>query len=393
MANVIIKHNTDYHYPSVKASIDRILDELGADEMIRAGQKVFLKANLLSKKQPEDVVTTHPNVVRAVAEYVIALGAQAIIGDSPGGPFTESALRGIYQSTGMHEAAMLSGAELNFNTDSVEVKLEEHKALERIEMVKAILDADVVINLAKLKTHVMMTYTGAVKNLYGTIAGLTKAAYHMKLQEPQPFANHLIDICQKVKPQISIIDGIEAMEGDGPSNGDKRELGYLLASTNPYELDYVACLMAGIDTEAVATHVEAQKRKILLPENIVVEMDEEELSISEFQDKVKWLDIKPFKRPIPQSVNFLHGHVPKFLEDFLVRQTKSKPIFVKERCIGCGKCAQSCPAQIISIRNQKAQAELKNCISCFCCHEMCPVDAIEIHVPFLARVIFGEKKR
>lgn len=393
MANVIIKANEHYEYEEVRNNIAFIMEKLGAASIIQPGQRVFLKANLLSKKLPEDAVTTHPSIVRAVAEYVLSLGASAIIGDSPGGPFTEQALRGIYQSTGMQQAAVLSGAQLNFDTSFVEVKLQEHEALERIEMVKAILDSDVVINLCKLKTHVMMTYTGAVKNLYGTIPGLTKAAYHMKLQEPQPFANHLIDICQKVKPQINLMDAVIAMEGDGPSNGEKRAFGYLLASTNPYALDYIACTMAGIDTNLVATQVEALRRNLLFPNEIRVDIDEEELNLDEFRDKVRLLDIQPFKLPEPMSVNFLHGKVPRFVEEFIVRQTKSKPIFLEDKCIGCSKCIQSCPAKIISLVNNKAKPNLKNCISCFCCHELCPVDAIDIHVPLLARVIFGERKR
>lgn len=393
MSKTYIYRNTDYDHDKIKQTIDRLLDDLGAKEILFEGAKVFLKVNLLSKKLPEDCVTTHPAIVRAVAEYVIACGAKAIIGDSPGGPFTGSALRGIYGSTGMHEVSVLTGAELNYDTSAVEVRLEEHKALERIEMVKAILDADIVFDLAKLKTHVMMTYTGAVKNLYGTIPGLTKAAYHMKLQEPQPFADHLIDICQHVKPSISIIDGVHAMEGDGPSNGTIREFGFILGSVDPYELDYAACTLAGIEPGLVATHVEAIKRGILSPEKIEICFSGESYSIDGFKAKVKAMGIEPFKRPKPMSVNFLHGNVPRFLEEFLIKQSKSKPIFIEDKCIGCGKCVQSCPAQIIVLKDRKAKPELKKCISCFCCHELCPVDAIRIHVPFLARILFGEKSR
>ena len=393
MAKVVVLENRSYDYESVHSNIFMMLEELGARELIKKDMRVFLKANLLSKKLPEDAVTTHPSIVQAVAEYVRDQGAKAIIGDSPGGPFTEAALRGIYQSTGMQRAALHSGAELNFDTSVAEVRLEEHKALERIEMVRAIIESDLVIDLAKLKTHVMMTYTGAVKNLYGTIPGLTKAAYHMKLQEPQHFANHLIDICQRIKPAISIIDAVTAMEGDGPSNGMRRELGYLLGSTDPYELDYVACTLAGIDYNLVATNVEAIRRELLHPSEILVSIDNEELTVEGFLERVRELGIEPFLLPEPMSVNFLHGRVPKFIEDFLVKQTKSKPIFIRGKCIGCGKCVQSCPAQIIALQNKKAVPKLKGCISCFCCHELCPVDAIKIKVPLLARFVFGETNR
>ncbi len=390
---VIVEKREDYDYEALRPKVFAVLDRLGAREMIGPGKRVFLKANLLSRKSPEEAVTTHPHVVRAAAEYVVSLGAQAIIGDSPGGLLTEAILKGVYQTTGMQEAALASGASLNYDIRAEEIKLEEHFALERIEMLKAVLEADVLINIAKLKTHVMMTYTGAVKNLYGTIPGLTKAAYHMKLQEPQPFANHLLDICEKLKPCLNIIDGITAMEGDGPSNGERRDFGYLLGGNSAYELDYVACMLAGIETAQVACHVEALKRNLLVPEQIKVEWNGEHLSFPAFRERLSALSLQPFKRPRPMSVNFLHGRIPAFLEKFLVRQTKSKPVFMADKCIGCGKCVRSCPAQIISLREKKAEADLQSCISCFCCHELCPADAIRIKVPLAARLLFGEGRK
>ncbi len=393
MSEIIIAEQSTYEYAELSAKIFRMLDDLGLRQKIRPEDRVFLKVNLLSKKRPEDAVTTHPSVVRAVAEYVIASGAQPIIGDSPGGPFTEQALRGIYEATGMREVAERTGATLNYDTRGVEVRLTDYKALERIEMVQAILDADLVINLAKLKTHVMMTYTGAVKNLFGTVPGLTKASYHMKLQEPQLFANHLIDICEKIKPIISLIDGIEAMEGDGPSNGEKRALGFLLTGTNPYELDYYACVLAGIDPEKVATLVEARKRDKMNLERAEVRLCDRLFNDREAKEEIARLNLAPFKLPKPQSVNFLHGRVPAFMENFLVRQTKSKPIFIRKKCIGCRKCERSCPAKIIAVKDGKAGAALQNCISCFCCHELCPVDAIRIKTPLLAKLIFRNEEK
>lgn len=391
MAKITLRAVQDYDYPMVKNAIFSMLDQLEAKELIQKDQQVLIKANLLSKKKPEDGVTTHPMVIRAVCEYVIDQGAKAVIGDSPAGPFKVDSLQGIYAATGMLTAATQSGAELNYNVGYQTVTLKDYKTLERIELIDAVLEADVIIDVAKLKTHVMMTYTGAVKNLFGTVPGLTKASYHMKLQEPQHFANHLIDICQRVKPALSIIDGIVAMEGDGPSNGTKRKLGYLLGGQNPYELDYVACKLVGIEEEKVATIVESVKRGLLSKDQITGDFGDKEMNRLELEEKIRQLMIHPFQKPQVQSVNFLHGKIPRFLENFLIKHSKSKPVFVQSKCIGCGKCAQSCPAKIITIQNQKATTDLQGCISCFCCHEVCPVDAVEIKIPILAKVFFGEK--
>ena len=396
MSEIIIKKCEDYDYERVRECIYDILNQAQMSARIKPGMDVVVKANLLSKKTPDQCVTTNPEVIRAVCEYVAEYGAKAIITDSPAGPYNESSLRGIYASAGMTEAARKSGATLNFDTGHESVRLTGAKTLERIDVIKPVINAHMIINVAKLKTHVMMTYTGAVKNLYGVIPGLTKAAYHMKLQEPENFANHLIYICEFVKPDFSIIDAVHAMEGDGPNSGDKVEFGFLLAGTNPYELDHVASTMAGIRNSEIPTLVNAQKRGLLKEDDITVILDEEDgeyvaIGMDEFREYISILELKPFKKPKAVSVNFLSGRVPKGLERYLIEKSKSKPYFIKEKCIGCGHCVRNCPAKIIHLEDGKAVADLGKCISCFCCHEVCPKDAVEIKVPFIARILFREK--
>lgn len=395
MSEVIVKCCTSYDYEDVHDKIYEILNYSGLD--IKPGMNVLIKANLLAKKLPEQCVTTNPNVVKAVCQYIKKKNAIPIIADSPAGPFNENALKAIYSATGMEKAALETGAILNYDTSFSNVKFKEAKTLDKVDVINAVLNAHMIINVAKLKTHVMMTYTGAVKNLYGVIPGLTKAAYHMKLQEPENFANHLIDICEFIKPNFSIIDGIHAMEGDGPNSGEKVEFGYIMGSKNPYMLDLAASHMIGIEEEEIAILVNARKRNLIDPQNssVLIESEDEvlELDFLDFKAYVKSLGLKPFKRPRAQSVNFLSGKVPKFLERYLVDKSKSKPHFIKAKCIGCGHCVRNCPAKIIHLENRKAIVDISKCISCFCCHEVCPKDAVEIKVPFIAKLLFREQEK
>jgi len=396
MSEIVIKKCEDYDYDNVKEGVYGILNQAQVCDKIKPGMNVVVKANLLSKKTPDQCVTTNPEVIRAVCEYIAEFGAKAIITDSPAGPFNENALKAIYAATGMAMAAKNSGAQLNYDTSCQNVKLTNAKTLDKIDVITTVVNSHMLINVAKLKTHVMMTYTGAVKNLYGVIPGLTKAAYHMKLQEPDNFANHLIDICEFVKPDFTIIDGIHAMEGDGPNSGEKVEFGFLLGGSNPYELDSVASAMIGMKKSEVPTLVNAQKRGLLDDKNITIILDEEDeeyvaIDMDEFTEYISILELRPFKKPKIASVNFLSGRVPKNVEKYLVEKSKSKPHFIKDKCIGCGHCVRNCPAKIIHIHDAKAVVDLSKCISCFCCHEVCPEDAVEIKVPFIAKMLFREK--
>lgn len=394
MSEVIVKRCRDYD-SSLNAKIYDILDKAQLD--IKPGMNVLIKANLLSKKNPEQCVTTNPEVIKAVCSYVKSKQAIPTIADSPAGPFNENALKAIYLSTGMERAALETGAKLNYDTSFSNVKLSEATTLDKIDVINAVLNAHMIINVAKLKTHVMMTYTGAVKNLYGVIPGLTKASYHMKLQEPQNFANHLIDICEFVKPDFSIIDGVHAMEGDGPNSGEKVEFGFLFGSKDPYSLDLIASKMMGIDKSEIVILVNAEKRNLINEKKVSVLLDikEEslELDFHEFKSYIESLNLKPFKKPKVQSVNFLSGKVPKFIEKYLVDKSRAKPNFLLDKCIGCGHCVRNCPAKIIHLENKKAVVDISKCISCFCCHEVCPKHAVEIKVPLIAKLLFKENNK
>jgi ferredoxin len=223
----------------------------------------------------------------------------------------------------------------------------------------------------------MMTYTGAVKNLFGMIPGVTKADYHLKMNDIDNFANMLIDVCDFVDPLFSMIDGIEAMEGDGPSSGDIRHLGLLLAGENPFELDYVATGITGLLDSPVNHH--ALRRGLFEPDGIEL-----------FGTDIDSLEVEPFKLPGSTHVNFVSGRIPEFVKDFLLEKVRPYPEVQTKLCVGCGICARNCPPKVISMKNHKAVIDTTNCIRCFCCHELCPEKAVKVKRHPLHRMVFGK---
>lgn len=323
-----------------------------------AGRRVLIKANLLGAYRPEKSVTTHPSVVAAVVRYAKAAGATSVmIADSPGGIFTRQTLEHLYQVTGMAKVAEETGAELNFVVSG-----EDKQGFFMADYIK---QCDIILNLAKLKTHTFARLTAAVKNNYGTIPGLVKAKYHAKLPDRDRFARMLCNLCDIVKPSFSLIDGVVGMEGKGPAGGDPKHAGVLIAACNPHCADLVAAEVMQMDNKRIPTLVEAKKRGYV-PDSI----HEIELSgapLSSVQTK--------FIPPPYVSQSPLLSLIPVPMRTAILKVLEPYPI-ITEKCIGCAKCAESCPKQTIEIVNRKAVIHYKNCIQCFCCQEMCAPKAI-----------------
>ncbi|MEW9123526.1 MAG: DUF362 domain-containing protein [Thermotaleaceae bacterium] len=364
-----------YDIEQVRSSIQEAFKYLGGiDTYIQPGDKVFLKANLLMKKKPEEATTTHPIFIQALAEILIHHGAAVTIGDSPGGPFTNRHLEGIYKTCGVEEAAEKSGASLNYDLTHQEVKSNQSKLVKNITIMHAIEKADKVISVCKLKTHGMALYTGAVKNMFGIIPGLLKAEYHFKMPDIRDFSDLLVDICQYANPVLSFMDGIVGMEGDGPSAGEPRQVGAVLASASPYHLDVVAATIMGIDPSKVPTIARTIERGFCTGK-----LEDIEILGSRIDKFIQ----KDYKIPSIRSVGFLKGKLPQFIEKPINELLQPKPRFIHELCIGCRDCEESCPPKIIKMVNQRPVADLEHCIRCFCCQELCPKKAVQIHRPWI----------
>lgn len=371
----------NYDYDKVEEAVFRCLNSLeGLKNKIKPGSRALVKVNLLKKNSPEDGVTTHPAVVEAVVRYMQKLNCEVVIGDSPGGPFNERVLKGIYKVTGMEDVAKNTGCELNYDVTYKEIHNEKARMLKSMRVISVAENVDFVVSAAKLKTHAMMTYTGAVKNLFGIIPGLIKADYHFKMNDISNFAAHLVDICEYASPLFSIIDGVEGMEGDGPSAGDVRKSGVILASENPHALDFSALRVIGIEPLAIPTINEAKDRGIFMAEDRYINYT---------CLNPKEINIQPFKMPKSANVNFVGGRIPFKIENWLFDNMRPKPVFNHDCCISCGICKDSCPPKVIDMIEGKPVANLDRCIRCFCCHELCPYKAISIKKHWLYDGLFS----
>ncbi|MHB8124387.1 MAG: DUF362 domain-containing protein [Desulfitobacteriaceae bacterium] len=376
-STVVLKYCPDYT-TEVEAQLREGVKELGGmSAFVQPGQRVLLKVNLLMKKRPEEAVTTHPSVVEATVRLVQEAGGIPIIGDSPGGPYTQNALQSIYSRTGLLEVAQRTGAELNQDFGQTVQSFPEGLVAKSLTITNCVKEADVIITLSKLKTHGMMTFTGAVKNLFGVIPGLLKVEYHLKMPKIMDFAGLLVDIAQFIKPTLSIMDGIVGMEGNGPSAGQPRNIGALLLSTDPFALDVVAADLIGLKPEKVPTIRVARER------GLTSSLEEIDLK----GDARSLWRIQKFIVPKTVSVNFLERvPLPKNVSRFLLNRVRPRPVFYHDQCMGCSDCVNNCPPKALVMSDQKRPVvDLEACIRCFCCQELCPHQAVEIFRPWLGR--------
>ncbi len=367
---VIIKKVEEYNLEKVVLAVEEIFKTLSVANSINEKTKVAIKPNLVAKHGPEAAITTHPVVVEAVITALRVRGARDItVIDSAGGVYGEAAMRPIYKISGMEELCKRLDVRCGDDYGSEDRKINGVRCRE-FTVINPINNADIIINLPKLKTHAMMGFSCAVKNLYGVIPGLKKAELHMRFPDRNFFGEMLCDLCELVKPDITIVDAIIGMEGDGPTGGDPRFIGQLIAGENIYNVDLVSAATIGVETMDIPYLVSAQKRGIC-----------GEFSTEILYNAENFKPIKDFKKPSTQKSIIFANRLPKhlrFIMPFVAEHLSPRPVVNKKGCIGCAKCAEICPKDIITITSRKAFINKKNCIRCYCCHEMCPVKAIDI---------------
>lgn len=372
-------------YGQAEACIRALVEQMGGmDRFVRPGERIVLKANLLRAAPPESAICTHPAVVEAVTKLVKEAGGTPVICDSPGGALhKEAVLRSLYEKTGMAAAAAAAGAELSMDSSTRTVSLPEGKVLRQAEIITPVAEADGVIDLCKMKTHVLMSMTGAVKNLFGVIPGLSKVGYHATHPDHATFADVLLDLTGYVKPRLSLMDGILAMEGDGPgSSGTPRQAGLLLAAANPLALDTAAGAIMNLPRKDNPVLLAAERRG-LTP----CRMEDVEL----IGGTVEELRMADYKFPASTKSNLMDflGPLARPAERLCKKALSQTPRIDGAKCVGCGICAKSCPGQAIAMTapGKKARISQKACIHCYCCHELCPQKAVELHQSWLGRLL------
>lgn len=365
MDKVFIYKCDDYEDKNIKDAINNIVSSFDLLKKIK-NKKVVIKANLVSAMEPDKGATTHPKLLKELTSYLLSKGCEVIIGDSPGGVYTKPYLNHVYKITKMTE----TGAKLNDNFNTKKTYYEDAKILKTFEYTSYLDEADVIIDFCKLKTHGMMQMSCAVKNMFGSIPGTMKPEYHYRFPNHKDFANMLIDIYEYFKPSIAIVDAIIGMEGNGPTMGDARKIGAILASENAYALDYICAKLIGLDPIKVETINQSIERKLFDKNNIEINDDINNYLISDFntnigQNTITFFDNKkgPLSKLIAKGSNTIFAN---------------KPNPIKRKCVGCKKCEQICPVKAIEMVNNKPKIDRNKCIKCYCCQEFCPFGAMVV---------------
>ncbi len=358
----------DYEPAKVLRAVKEAVDLLGGmEQFVQPEQSVLLKPNLLSARTPDLAVTTHPAVVEAIASLTIAAGAKCSIGDSPSiGSETPQGYRKLLEVTGMREVADRVGASiLRFDDSATERECPEAKTFRRFLVANAVTNAEFLINIPKFKTHQLTMFSGAVKNLFGCITARRKIDYHLQAgDQPEQFAQMLVDLLRLVRPGLSVMDGIVGMDGQGPSAGRRRNFGVILASTDPVALDAVAWMLGGNNPMDVPMLCLASEQGLgnANPSEIEVVGEQEAALIPDFLT--------------PEGGGGMFTKIPKPILRVMKNQMVKRPVFMHEKCSGCKLCASTCPVDAISGEGKELQIDHVQCIRCYCCQEVCPLEAI-----------------
>jgi len=356
-----------YDRNEVYNGILKIFDAFGgAARFFKSGDKVLVKPNLLCARPSGAHVTTHPEVVLSVCRILKDCGCRVTIGDSPG----YSSAVTVAKKCGVYDGAKKMGIEIvNFEKNAVLKVNVPGRIFKTFEVAREIIDADKVVNLAKLKSHGQMVLTMSVKNMFGAIAGLLKPQWHFKAGvDAAFFARMLIELNLAIAPVFSILDGIYGMHGNGPSNGTPRKLGILAGGTNCVAIDSAAATLLKIPVERFYTGREALNMKLYgaRPEEI-------DMCVDRFED----FDIDGFE--LPRKIENIQWPIFDTLRKALRKFSLSEPFYDRDKCVFCKICHDICPAGAINYKaGEKVEFDLNKCVRCFCCQELCPRGAITV---------------
>jgi len=368
-SKVALARCDDYDPLKVQAAVRRAVDLAGGIAgFIKPGSRVLVKPNLLMAKEPEFGITTHPEVVRAAVKLLKEINCSVMIGDGPSvwGGIAEK-VDEVYTATGMRRIAEEEKVTL--------VKFQNWRWRKDFSLTNWLDDCDYIVSIPKFKTHGLTTLSGAVKNLYGLVSVNHKTELHRKYFKPEEFSRILVDIYQEARPALTIIDGVIAMEGNGPgTSGTLREAGLIAAGSDCAALDGALSLVMGLEPEAVGTNKEAAKRGLGV-------IDKEKIDF--VGDPLAAFIREPFKLPGNSILNKIPGPVVKIIKHYL----RFYPCVGHNVCTKCLTCVKACPNQAVSFKKGRIEIDRSKCISCFCCQESCPVNAISAKKSLLAKLI------
>ncbi len=388
MSIVSVIRCEDYERQKVYDAVKECLRLIAStDGMIRPGMKVLLKPNLLSPSQgPERAVNTHPVVIRALVDiFQKDYGCEMFIGDSCGSVRNASTFN-AFRVTKIDEIARETGMKVvNFDKDErIEMVNKNGKVLKKFDVAKTLKDVDMVVSLPKLKTHGLTLYTGAIKNMFGSIPANGKKNVHIKAPKSELMAQALVDVYEVMRPHLTIMDAIIGMEGNGPNAGEPRKVGLMLASTDGVSLDAVASSIIGFNPMLVPIIRFAHERGIGMADLT---------KISVLGEAIEDVSVLDFKKPSSSSQDFASKYVPNFLLSRMFHHSCTTVSTVYQpNCTKCYECVTNCPARAMSAPDGKVIVDTNKCIGCFCCDEVCNFKAIRMKRTFIGEALLAMAK-
>jgi ferredoxin len=240
----------------------------------------------------------------------------------------------------------------------------------RIPVARKVMESDVIVNVPKLKTHSQMLMTLGVKNMFGAIVGLTKSEWHVRSGvDRNLFARLLVQICQRLGPAITLIDGIMALQGQGPGKGGlPRPFGRLFGSRNAIAADLAVCRSIGLDPRTLPTHDAALA-----------------LGVTQGDLQIEGDDIQVGNFVLPDLAPLSFG--PKLFRKFMRRHLIQRPVTIPDTCRSCGDCRRFCPAKAVSLSRDTVVFDYERCIRCYCCIEICPHGALTAAETALGKLV------
>jgi len=374
-SSVSIVKCQNYDEEKVLSALRQSIDLIGGIQaFVKKGSRVLLKPNLLFGKSPEKAVTTHPSILRGMIQIVREAGGVPSIGDSPSvGSLTWTAEKAGIKAVADEMRCPL----VEFNRPVLPPK-GGGKTFKQLEVDQAVLEADVIINLPKFKTHSQTLLTLGVKNLFGCIPGSKKPLWHLKAGEDQKtFAKILLDVYQVIRPSLTLLDGIVGMEGDGPNSGRPIPIGLILASGDSLSLDQIVCDLLGISRESLLTN------------RVAIEQGMGKETIEVLGEKVEDVRISSFQFPTLSQIDW---GLPGFLRKALKNALTSKPVIDDEVCKSCDRCAEICPPKALARKGEDLLFDYGQCIRCLCCLEVCPEGAISIKRGWALKLVGRRQK-
>lgn len=387
---VALDRVSSYDADAIERVLRAQIDKLGVSDMFK-NKVVAIKPNLVMKKSPEAAATTHPAVLEAVIRILKDFAKDIVIAESPGGLYTPQTLSATYKGCGISAVAEKYGVKLNLDVSARDVEAPNGKTSKMFSIITPILEADVIVNLAKLKSHSLTGYSGAVKNYFGTVPGVTKFEMHARFPDYNDFGSMLVDLCQmhiESKPTFNVLDGILAMEGNGPTGGNPRKVECILSGTNPFTVDNIGAQIIGVDGIIMLDEGARRGLGAECASEITLLSDEpiENFKVDDFEkpDTTK-------KRGIGSS---LLAKLPTMFGGRLNSWLQPRPVINTKTCVGCGECERSCPRHTIEMRtNKKGKKQAfiidNECIKCYCCQELCPFKAVKIKKNPIIKIIGG----